>query len=140
MLQSEEHVVSLNGSCVVDVATNSLQVTEGGRVVAKVSEDPFIEKEARLMYDGMTGVLSASRPLEGVQVHELGPGVCGYTFTLPLDTAGVTLAWTMADDKQQGCSVIKVHCEQSLAFYQPSMPWRKFSQPRHSSSRRRLTR
>ena len=102
MLQSKEHVVSLNGSCVVDVATNSLQVTEGGRVVAKVSEDPFIEKEARLMYDGMTGVLSASRPLEGVQVHELGPGVCGYTFTLPLDTAGVTLAWTMADDKQQG--------------------------------------
>ena len=95
-------MVSLNGSCVVDVATNSLQVTEGGWVLAKVSEDPFIEKEARLMYDGMTGVLSASRPLEGVQVHELGPGVCGYTFPLPLDTAGVTLAWTMADDKQQG--------------------------------------
>ena len=85
VLQSKEHVVSLTGSCVVDVATNSLQVTEGGRVVAKVSEDPFIEKEARLMYSGMTGVLSASRPLEGVQVQELGPGVCGYTFTLPLD-------------------------------------------------------
>ena len=122
MLQSEEHVVSLNGSCVVDVATNSLQVTEGGRVVAKVSEDPFIEKEARLMYDGMTGVLSASRPLEGVQVHELGPGVCGYTFTLPLDTAGVTLAWTMADDKQQGgggaqCEAISSSLDNSLSSH-----------------------
>ena len=86
----------------MDVATNSIQVREGGTVTAKVATNPTVEKEARLMYDGMTGVLSASRPLEGVQVHELGPGVCGYTFTLPLDTAGVTLAWTMADDKQQG--------------------------------------
>ena len=37
-IQSEEHVVSLNGSCVVDVATNSLQVTEGGRVVANIKK------------------------------------------------------------------------------------------------------
>ena len=124
----------------MDVATNSIQVREGGTVTAKVATNPTVEKEARLMYDGMTGVLSASRPLEGVQVHELGPGVCGYTFTLPLDTAGLTLAWTMADDKQQGFSVIKVHCEQSLTFCQPLMLWRKFSKPRHSSSRRRLTR
>ena len=86
----------------VDVATNTVQVTEGGRVMAKVSEDPFIEKEARLMYDGMTGVLSSSLPLEEVQVTEIKPGVCGYTFSLPLNNDGLTLAWTMNDDKQEG--------------------------------------
>ena len=100
-------MVSLNGSCVVDVATNSLQVTEGGRVVAKVSEDPFIEKEARLMYDGMTGVLSASRPLENVVFYEVAPGVCGYNFTLPLDKEGTTLSWTMDDDPDSAVGAVQ---------------------------------
>ena len=53
----------------MDVATNSIQVREGGTVTAKVATNPTVEKEARLMYDGMMGVLSASRPLEGVQVR-----------------------------------------------------------------------
>ena len=53
----------------MDVATNSIQVREGGTVTAKVATNPTVEKEARLMYDGMTGVLSASRPLQGVQVR-----------------------------------------------------------------------
>ena len=70
-----------------------------------MSENPFIEKEASLMYSGMTGVLSSSLPLDRwrpVEVTEVKPGVCGYTASLPLTSDGLTLAWTMADDKQQG--------------------------------------
>ena len=57
-------VVSLNGSCSVDVATNSIRVKEAGVVDALVSQNPNVYKRGKLMYDGMTGVLSASRPLE----------------------------------------------------------------------------
>ena len=50
------HVISLNGKCDFDVTTNSIHVVEGGLVMAKVMENPFVEKEARLMYDGKSSV------------------------------------------------------------------------------------
>ena len=59
-----------------------------------------------LMYDGMTGVLSSDKPLEEVTIHDLSPGLCGYTFSLPLDSQGLSLAWTMNDDKDTGLSWI----------------------------------
>ena len=59
------------------------------------------------MYDGMTGVLSASRPLENVTFYEVEPGVCGYNFTLSLDTKGTTLSWTMADDKVSAIDAVQ---------------------------------
>ena len=83
MLQSAR-AISLDGSCVFDPDTNTIQVTENGRVTAKVSEKPVIEKEASLMYSGMTGVLSSSLPLEDIEVTEVSPGVCGYTVTASL--------------------------------------------------------
>ena len=103
MLQSAR-AISLNGSCVFDPDTNTIQVTEGGRVTAKVSEKPVIEKEATLMYSGMTGVLSSSLPMEDVEVTVVKPGVCGYTASIPipLTSDGLTLSWTMADNRQQG--------------------------------------
>ena len=58
-----KHVISLDGLCYADVSTNSIVVVEGGMVMAKVSEKPFIEKEARLMYDGMSNVISSSHLL-----------------------------------------------------------------------------
>mgnify|MGYP007045156793 FL=1 len=63
---------------------------------------PKVLKEAVLMYDGMTGVLSSDKPLEDVTIHDLSPGLCGYTFSLPLDSQGLSLAWTMNDDKDTG--------------------------------------
>ena len=104
---SEKRIVSLNGQCSFDPDHNSILVLEGGRVIAKVSNNPVVEKEAALMYDGMTGVLSASRPLENVTFYEVGPGVCGYTFTLPLDTTGTSLSWTMADDKISAINAVQ---------------------------------
>ena len=94
--------ISLNGSCEFHPAANTIQVTENGRVMAKVSEKPVIEKEALLMYSGMTGVLSSSLPLQEVEVTEVRQGVCGYTASLPLTGDGLTLSWTMADLKHEG--------------------------------------
>ena len=54
------------------------------------------------MYDGMTSVLSSSLPLENVHMYDVSPGVCGYNFTLPLTDAGLTLSWSMDDDRDKG--------------------------------------
>ena len=98
-----KHVISLDGLCYADVSTNSIVVVEGGMVMAKVSEKPFIEKEARLMYDGMSNVLSSSHLLEDVSFYEVEPGICGYTFTVPLNPEEpTTLSWTMNDDWLKG--------------------------------------
>ena len=52
------HVISLNGKCHFDVATNSIHVVEGGLVMAKVMEKPIVEKEAQLMYNGKSHISS----------------------------------------------------------------------------------
>lgn len=108
----------MNGSCVHDEATNSIQVTENGRVTAKVSEKPVIEKEAELMYSGMTGVLSSDQRMEDVQIEDVTPGVCGYTFTLPLDNDGITLSWNMADDRQEAVEAVTEVLADPIRFRQ----------------------
>lgn len=90
----------------MDTATNTIQVTENGRVTAKVSESPEVLKEAELMYSGMTGVLSSSLTLENVEMEDVSAGVCGYTFSLPVDSEGVSLAWTMAEDTLQAVTAV----------------------------------
>lgn len=91
-------VVSLNGRCSVDVETNSIRVQEAGVVQAEVGQSPNVFKEAKLMYDGMSGVISASHDLENINMYNVSDGVCGYTFELPVGNQSVTLSWTMADD------------------------------------------
>ena len=104
---SEKRIVSLDGKCSFDSENNSILVLEGGRVTAKVSTNPTVEKEGALVYNGMTGVLSSSRPLENVTFYEVRPGVCGYTFTLPLDTEGTTLSWTMHDEQSSAADAVQ---------------------------------
>ena len=106
----------MNGSCVHEETTNSIQVTENGRVIAKVSERPVVEKEAALMYSGLTGVLSSSLPLENVQLEEISPGLCGYTFSLPLDSDGLDLSWTMAEDKQEAVRAVQEVLADTIKF------------------------
>ena len=89
------NAISLNGKCSFHPENNAIQVIEGGRVMAKVSESPPIEKEATLMYDGMSMALTASRPMENVTLYEISPGVCGYTFFIPLDAQGFVMSWAM---------------------------------------------
>ena len=55
----------------------------------------------------MSGILSASRPLENVHLNaSLLPGVCSYTFSVPLDTQPTTLSWTMRDNKQEALTAV----------------------------------
>ena len=103
----EKRIVSLNGQCSFDPELNSILVLEGGRVTTKVSNDPIVEKEGALVYDGMTGVLSSSRPLENVTLYEVRPGVCGYSFTIQLDSKGTTLSWTMHDDQNSALEAVQ---------------------------------
>ena len=81
----------------MDVATNSIQVREGGTVTAKVATNPTVEKEARLMYDGMTGVLSASRPLQGVQVRAANDSS---VFTITEKAPTWAFSWLKAPTKR----------------------------------------
>jgi len=77
-----ENAITLNGSCSLDVATNSIFVTESGRVIAKVQETPEVLKE-------------------------VDEGVCGYSFTLPLSDQGVTLSWSMDDDANKASELVQ---------------------------------
>jgi hypothetical protein len=55
------------------------------------------------MYDGMSNVLSSNQIFENVTLYEIEPGVCGYTFTVPLNPEEpTTLSWTMNDDWLKG--------------------------------------
>ena len=55
------------------------------------------------MYDGMSAALSSSKFLENVTLHEIEPGVCGYTFSVPLTPEEpTTLSWTMNDEWPRG--------------------------------------
>ena len=103
----DDNIVSLNGSCSIDVASNSIQVGEGGRVMAKVTESPELWKEATLMYAGMTGVLTSDQPMENARIHDIYEGVCGYTFSLPLTEGGVSLLWSMDDDRQVALNAVQ---------------------------------
>ena len=96
---NDDNIVSVNGKCSVDIASNSIHVEESGVILTKVFKD--VIKNGSLMYEGMSGVLTASQPLEDVTIFDVSPGVCGYNFTVPLDKNGLTLSWTMNDDWSQ---------------------------------------
>ena len=93
-----DRVISLNGQCSFDQNKNTIHVIESGRVLAWVHQDPDVNQEATLMYEGMKSSLSASLKLENVTIYEISPGVCGYTFSLPLDNEGVIISWYMNDN------------------------------------------
>jgi len=91
-------IIKLDGKCSFDKGSNMIRVIEGGQVRTKVSEKPEVIVPGKLVYDGMSGVISASRSLENVTLYDGDHGVCGYNFSVPVDSSGVTLSWTMNDD------------------------------------------
>ena len=42
-----------------------------------------------------------------MSLYEVSEGVCGYTFTLQLDSEPTTLAWTMRDSLQEATSAVE---------------------------------
>ena len=66
------------------------------------------------MYDGMSGVLAASRAMVNVTTYTVDPAsvggvgtVCGYTFYVPVDAAGTTISWTMDDDHGKALAAVR---------------------------------
>ena len=100
------NIVNTSAQCSLDVESNSVQIHEAGTVWAHVSDSPWVWKIGKLMYDDMWGILSASRPLHNVSLYEVSEGVCGYTFTLELNSTPTTLAWTMRDSLQEATGVV----------------------------------
>ena len=72
-------VISLNGRCSIDKASNSVHVLEGGRVNAHVQnvDGKPVYVNGRLMYDGMSGILAASRPMTNASVFRVDPATVG---------------------------------------------------------------
>ena len=54
----------------------------------------------------MWSVLSASHPLHNISLYEVSEGVCGYTFTLELNSEPTTLAWIMRDSLQEATDAV----------------------------------
>ena len=98
--------ITVDGKCSVDVASNSIRIEESGVILTKVMEDPEVIKNGTLVYEGMSGVLTASKPLTNLQLYEISPGVCDYTFIVPLDDGSITLSWTMDDSWSKALSLV----------------------------------
>ena len=59
-------IISKNASCSYDSDNNAIHVKEGGAVKATVTENPETLVDGRLVYDGMSTVLSSSKPISQV--------------------------------------------------------------------------
>jgi len=91
-----------------DRDTNAIHVTEGGTIMTKPDwGQPAVE--GRLMYDGLSMVLSASEPLDGAQtIERKDDGRQAYRFRCPC-TPGrpLVLAMAMGDDYADGADRVK---------------------------------
>jgi hypothetical protein len=76
-------------------------------VNATVYDNPVTVVPGKLVYDGMSTVLSSSEPLSNVNIAEIEPGVCKYNFTFDVDGNGTTLSWAMNDEYEIALNSIK---------------------------------
>jgi|MEHZ01.6.fsa_nt_MEHZ011625278.1_3 hypothetical protein len=88
--------VSTTATCTFDVANNAVHVVDGGVNLVK----PYQEEvyEGVMMYDGMSTILSASKPLQNYTNTTEATGQQKYSFTVPCDSNGLSLVWSMNDD------------------------------------------
>ena len=89
---------SNSARCLWDERSNAVHVHEGGRANAQVYDKPSTYVEGPIMYQDLTTVLTASKPLKNVEIGEISPGVCNYTFQFSVDQSGTTLSWAMDSD------------------------------------------
>jgi hypothetical protein len=117
---------SLNATCHGDTTNNLINILEGGTAWAQIWETGSHDTGhggvwilGDLMYDGMTTVVKASRPMENVTAAvnpAMGPvvngtptgGVCEYSFRLPLDQHGTSISWTMQYEEQEAIDNVNV--------------------------------
>ena len=100
-------VVELHGQCSGDTNSNTIHVIEGGTFKAQVAQAPDVFKDGPMMLDGMSAVLSVSRPMQNLIIRNVSSGVCGYNFTVPLDSDGVTVSWATSDNQSVALSAAR---------------------------------
>ena len=87
---------STTATCTLDIANNAVHVVEGGvNLVEPVRDDV---RPGPIMYDGMSTIISASKPLEDFKNTTESTGQQLYSFTVSCDSAGLSLVWAMNDD------------------------------------------
>ena len=87
---------STTATCAQDPANNAVHVVDGGVNLVEPVKDDI--RPGVMMYDGMSTILSASRPLENYTNITESTGQQLYSFTVPCDSGGVSLVWAMNDD------------------------------------------
>ena len=79
-----------------DNTNNLVHVVEGGTALVQPTEG--VDVEGKLMYDGMSTVVSASKNFASTYTaFRDGNGRQQYSFTVPCDSQGVSVCWAMAD-------------------------------------------
>ena len=92
--------MSSTASIRFDSDQNALVISEGGTVKSRPDPDGS-ERVGPCVYDGMTTVVSASRPVtESLVTEKDDRGVQLYTFKIPCDGEGATVSWAMADEPE----------------------------------------
>jgi hypothetical protein len=89
-----------------DSANNAIHVIEGGTVRCEPEQGMVVE--GKLMYDGMHTVLSASSDIGSSQkIHKDNDGRQVYVFSVPCDSSGVSIFYSMGDDYGETVSRIR---------------------------------
>ena len=88
------NTITSSATCELDTTNNCVHVVEGGTSTAKPIDGVILT--GPLMYDGMSTVISASKPLQNY-TQSTSNGQQFYTFTVPCDTNGLSLVWAMDD-------------------------------------------
>ena len=87
---------STTATCSLDSTNNAVHVVEGGINLVEPVRDDI--SPGPMMYDGMSTIISASKPLENYTNTTESTGQQLYSFTVPCDSGGLSLVWAMNDD------------------------------------------
>ena len=87
---------STTATCNFDTANNVVHIVEGGVNLVKPTQNNQVP--GVMMYDGMSTIISASKPIQNYNNTTASTGQQFYTFTVPCDTNGLSLTWAMNDD------------------------------------------
>ncbi len=93
--------ISSSASIKLDAQNNALVISEGGTVSSRPDPDG-VERVGPCVYNGMTTVLSASRDItKSATTKQDERGIQHYTFSVPCDSKGTTVSWSMHDDSRE---------------------------------------
>jgi len=89
-----------------DERNNAIHITEGGTVVTHPVKGATCT--GRLIYDGMSTVLSSSAPITSYAGHRDDEGRQRYSFQVPCDRSGVAITWAMDDEYAKALAASQV--------------------------------